>query len=174
MELFNVSEGNIYLATYRVEAKANNGTISISFTTPSRSITGTSIHKQIAVYPFFSASGADFAGCDLYILEDAASWANGSAGTWVNMSLPAGAANGPCDMLSVADVKGGFTKDSDADEGVEVGRIAAGHGEIGGKFLAELRTPFILQPGKDYTFIVTSDTADTTLWLGLIAQQKEI
>lgn len=169
-QLFNTSDGDVYVAFHRGEGEADNGTLNICFTTPSLPVSTVPKYQTIRVFPIFSASGAAFAGCDLQVMEAPTSFTSGSAAVWRNLNRNGDKVSA---MQSIANVVNGFTKDGTCTGGTIIHQDASGHGNVGGMGLIALRTPLILKHGTDYGFIITSDTADTTSMLTLIAQQKE-
>ena len=66
MQYFDSREGNIYTYSYRKEANADNGTIKISF----KILASASGGVQVKMYPFYSASGADFADAELVVCKN--------------------------------------------------------------------------------------------------------
>jgi hypothetical protein len=169
-QLFNVSEGGIYVASYRKEANADNGAINICFTTPAAAVATSGRHQTIKIYPFFCASGADYTGCGLQVSENPTTWSGGTTRSWYNLNRPCGKTT---DMLDIADAVGQFAYDGTTSTETVLYEETVGHGNTGGLLLAQLRTPLELKVNEDYAFILTSDKADTTLSLTLIAQQKE-
>jgi len=170
-QLFNVNEGNVYQAFHSAEGVAANSNIDIGFTTPANPASDVPKYQTIRAFFLFSASGADFGGCDLQVKEAPSALSGGSAAVWRNMNRKCGKVP---DVLSVANVVGGFTTDpTTITGGTVIHKDMAGHGNIGGMDLLIARLPLLLNVNTDYVATVTSDTADTTLMLRIILEQIE-
>jgi hypothetical protein len=166
-QLFRPNEGNIYLASYRNETIADNGTINICFSTPA-AVTGATQIKRFHCYFWFSASGADYAGCDLQISENPTTWSGGTSKSWYNIDRTA---DNTTTLQDIDDLAGAFDYDGTTSTETVIYQEASGQGNIGGMGLIEAGTPLRLKANEDYAFIVTSDTGATTLNLNILIQE---
>lgn len=162
-QLFNVSEGNVYLAHY---ATTVGSALNICFTTPPIGATGVPRYKTIRCYPVFGPHTLTDGASYLVVYEAPTTFSGGTAKDWYNLNRNAGTVP---DVLDVANTKGKFAYNATQSGGTKI------YEETslieGGSSLMLLRTPLLLKPETDYAFVITQEAGDASL--SIILQQKE-
>jgi len=166
--MFSTLEGNVFMATYRKEGNAANGTINITFKVPTMANNGKTVH----MYVIGSVSGADFAGGDLAVIENPTiTVGSGTEKAIQNLNREASRANYGAVVTDEDGVANAVSTDAAIADGTVIYGEDTGQGNTAGMALINLGCPIILTRNQDYSVRMTSDTADTTLSLTIIFQE---